>query len=166
MFCCGHLSFIKAGQPHIVVCFMRLTASHPIIAQMGVYHIRCANCGCPVFCACDDSAFSSYTSASSAKSLSSVTPMAAAEVEKKLGSAAKSQLQDLASNEAGYQATRIRKNVRDDTLEITYRSTFVICMFINLCAHVGTVYWFVCLMGTGCAHSSTSGSTSKTASTM
>ena len=99
-----------------------------------------ANCECPILCAHDDSAFSSYLSASIAKSLSSVTPMAAAEIEKELESAAKSQLQDLASNAAGYQATRIRKKFRDDTLEITCRYNSVICMFVNLCAHAGSFH--------------------------
>ena len=99
-----------------------------------------ANCECPILCALDDSAFSSYLSASIAKSLSSVTPMAAAEVEKELEGGAKSQLQDLASNAAGYQATRIRKLFRDDTLEITCRYTSVICKFVNLCARVCSFY--------------------------
>ena len=109
---------------------------------------------------------SSCSSAFIAKSLGSVTPMAAAEVETELEGGAKSQLQDLAFNAAGYHATRIRKNFRDHTLEITCRYTSVICIFVDLCVRAASLYLFVCPMGTGCAHSGTSESRSKRTSTM
>ena len=66
--------------------------------------------------------------------------MAIAEVKEELEGGVANQLQDLACNAAGYHATRLRKRVHDDALEITCRYTSVICKCVDVCVCVGSFY--------------------------